>query len=489
MAMTRPHATLVLLLCAPLVARGSLFDMTRKEAEAPLVRRTGDGYTSEGYGVDTSFPMHHDIPKGTWGDAMYKEFINGCANKFKMGSCRSNEESRMAMNRDQIPRQRNFTELGFAKIRAPENVYGPARAFWDLHKDSGTSEAWPAGNTYVNHWKADSHMVSLEDRRWQPLGLRTKDKIWAGAKPILEAWTGQTLKPTSLYGIRKYFRGGILATHVDRLPLVTSCIINVDQDVDEPWPIEVVGHDGVAYNVTLEPGDMALYESHTVLHGRPFPLKGNFFANVFVHFIPVDPNDHNQNHPDIDFSWTKNARIERAQPAKLAEARQRLADMPKPAPHNVSLGWARAAAARHDTGAKPLAQTGAYDHRTAALNEEPGHQVVGGEDFGADAFATGTLSLHAAAANGDVDTLRRELERDPDAVNAPDENLWTPLHEAARAGDLETVEFLVEHGANIADTTISGSSALLVRPRASSPRRRRPRPPGRSGGAGVGRAL
>ena len=98
----------------------------------------------------------------------------------------------------------------------------------------------------------------------------------------------------------------------------------------------------------------------------------------------------------------------------------------------------------------------------AALGEEPGHQVVGGEDFGADAFATGTLSLHAAAANGDVDTLRRELERDPDAVNAPDENLWTPLHEAARAGDLETVEFLVEHGANIADTTISGSSALWI---------------------------
>ena len=81
--------------------------------------------------------------------------------------------------------------------------------------------------------------------------MRTKDKIWAGAKPILEAWTGQTLKPTSLYGIRRYLDGGILATHVDRLPLVTSCIINVDQDVDEPWPIEVVGHDGVAYNVTL----------------------------------------------------------------------------------------------------------------------------------------------------------------------------------------------------------------------------------------------
>lgn len=37
----------------------------------------------------------------------------------------------------------------------------------------------------------------------------------------------------------------------------------------------------------MEPGDMVLYESHSVLHGRPFPLKGRFMANLFVHFEPV----------------------------------------------------------------------------------------------------------------------------------------------------------------------------------------------------------
>lgn len=100
-----------------------------------------------------------------------------------------------------------------------------------------------------------------------------------------------------------------MATHVDRLPLVSSAIINVAQDLDEPWPLEVYGHDGKATNVTMEPGksllkqnslrflvslysyfhagDMVLYESHSVLHGRPFPLKGRFMANLFVHFEPV----------------------------------------------------------------------------------------------------------------------------------------------------------------------------------------------------------
>jgi hypothetical protein len=32
--------------------------------------------------------------------------------------------------------------------------------------------------------------------------------------------------------------------------------VNVDQDVDDPWPLEVYGHDGVAVNITMEPGDM-----------------------------------------------------------------------------------------------------------------------------------------------------------------------------------------------------------------------------------------
>ncbi len=32
---------------------------------------------------------------------------------------------------------------------------------------------------------------------------------------------------------------------------------------------------------------MVLYESHSVIHGRPFPLKGRYFANIFIHFEPV----------------------------------------------------------------------------------------------------------------------------------------------------------------------------------------------------------
>ena len=37
----------------------------------------------------------------------------------------------------------------------------------------------------------------------------------------------------------------------------------------------------------MSPGDIVLYESHSILHGRPFALKGRYYANIFVHFAPL----------------------------------------------------------------------------------------------------------------------------------------------------------------------------------------------------------
>jgi prolyl 4-hydroxylase len=76
---------------------------------------------------------------------------------------------------------------------------------------------------------------------------------------MLEEWTEKELTKISLYGIRKYTTNSVLTPHVDRMPLV------------ELW-----GHDGKADNVTMEVGDMLMYESHSVVHGRPWSLKGKY---------------------------------------------------------------------------------------------------------------------------------------------------------------------------------------------------------------------
>jgi hypothetical protein len=54
-------------------------------------------------------------------------------------------------------------------------------------------------------------MTSFEDRSLRG-GVDLKQQIWNGLRPVLEEWTGKKLKPTSLYGVRVYHRGAILAT-------------------------------------------------------------------------------------------------------------------------------------------------------------------------------------------------------------------------------------------------------------------------------------
>lgn len=42
-------------------------------------------------------------------------------------------------------------------------------------------------------------------------------------------------------------------------------------------PLEVIGHDGKSHNVTMVPGDLVLYESHSVIHGKLFKCGSEVF--------------------------------------------------------------------------------------------------------------------------------------------------------------------------------------------------------------------
>merc|ERR1712038_679180 len=328
----------------------------------------------------------------------------------------------------------NYTDTGYKKIKTPPEVWELLLDFWKKNDPTGAidkakPENWSKGNSYVNHWDSPTYMISVEDTSLRGAGYKLKDAIWGAAKTTLEEWTGEELQPCSLYGIRVYTEGAILATHVDRLPLVSSAIVNVAQDVDEPWPIEVIGHDGRAHNVTMEPGDMVLYESHSVLHDRPFPLKGRYFANIFIHFEPTGHTLRHTGGNDHDGDVHK----------KYSEAVQR-----RQGGHEQS----------HD-GLPPYIKEGTPEaerwHRRHPNNQRSAK---------ARSFQTGSTALHQAARTGDVEALKEFVEVMEDSVNKKDENGWTPLHEGARGGHKEVVEILVEKGADINAKTNSGESPL-----------------------------
>ena len=260
----------------------------------PMADETANDLT---YGLDVSFPIHGRVsinyphlphnafpenytvppayenkPIQPLGDrqAIYLNHLEGCRTAYEpvdSYKCDQYEYDRMIMNRRQPQSMVNLTAMGFQKIRAPPNLKELIDDFWEKNHDKAKEENWGAGNSYVNHWVKPTLLVSVDDRGLRGSGDQLKEHMWAAATATIEEWTQQEVQPCSLYGIRVYQEGAIMMPHVDRLPLVASAIISVAQDVDEPWAFELYDHNSTSHNISLEPGDMLLFESGSVIHG------------------------------------------------------------------------------------------------------------------------------------------------------------------------------------------------------------------------------
>ena len=126
------------------------------------------------YGVDVSFPIHHNfLSGGSLTDTIsqfgndrietYSKFLFGCIEKYGPRSqghlCHENEKERLRYNMDQPRAMTNYTSTGFHKTRLSENTWERIKDFWNDKKknvenvpDGFHNEAWPPANTYTNHW-------------------------------------------------------------------------------------------------------------------------------------------------------------------------------------------------------------------------------------------------------------------------------------------------------------------------------------------------
>jgi Ankyrin repeats (3 copies) len=287
--------------------------------------------------------------------------------------------------------------------------------------------------------------------------------------------------------------------------LVISAIVNVAQDdVQEDWVLEVIGHQGVAVNLTLAPGEMILYESHSVIHGRPFPLRGKYYANWFFHFEPVgytqelikrqqhlllaptrtpksnkdlfqaalaklkDPDrKHNDDEP-LDNNSPKQQQQQQQrrissniyqqeqqhepEKKKKQQQQQRLNKKVFDLPYYIEEGTREATRWRqefvfrrqHLPPKPPLPPMSFQQHVRLATSSGSG---------------TSTMSdrPHSVAAKGDLAVLIAMAAIDPSKMDLADRNGWKPIHEAARAGRAQVVRYLVEtHQVNINERTNRG---------------------------------
>lgn len=151
-----------------------------------------------------------------------------------------------------------------------------------------------------------------------------------------------------------------------------------------------------------------------MIHGRPFSLKGRYFANIFIHFQPT---------------------------GKLLRERD------SPVLTDVDDEDVPIYVLRGSPEEKRLLEQNPSRRDHLRVRESPA------------AAATPLEQIAHAAATGDVDTISQFASTDKHLLHHADKNGWMPIHEAARGGHKDVVELLVKHGADINSRTHSGTGA------------------------------
>ena len=170
----------------------------------------------------------------------------------------------------------SLTTDGFRVVPTPVVAHARLRHAFD----TGLSSAVDEGASDMILPTGDPSMIDLGG-----LGEVLLDEL----RGVHEAWFGAPLVPTWAYGLRVYGRGQTLIRHADHVEThVISSIVHVAADVDEPWPLVVEDAEGDRHEVVLEPGQMLLYEGAKLPHSRPAPLRGRYYASLFLHYRPVD---------------------------------------------------------------------------------------------------------------------------------------------------------------------------------------------------------
>ena len=177
----------------------------------------------------------------------------------------------------------NYTWTGFEKRQLDPNLFAEIAEFYRANLSASSDEFVDGGFIH----DADS-LSAARSSTLVELSATLREQIHASLKPLLEQWCGQSLAPTYDYGIRTYHHNAVLEMHRDRLDThIISAIINVAQQLNRDWPLRIEDNSYRQHQLLLKPGDMVFYEGGRLLHGRPEPLDGQAYANIFCHFKPV----------------------------------------------------------------------------------------------------------------------------------------------------------------------------------------------------------
>lgn len=185
---------------------------------------------------------------------------------------------------------KNFTPSGWSSAELDPEAHAEVASIFASKKDLAVVEEIGDNLAHMfivgqrEHWDFRLHLPSDLQKRMLN-SIRTAVSKWSGI-------SSANLSLEAAYGARVYHNNSILKVHLDHvethvLSAVYCIAIEGEEDGQQPWYLgafpDFTGQDAT---VDVRPGQLFLYESAKLPHGRPGTFRGDKYVAMFVHFKP-----------------------------------------------------------------------------------------------------------------------------------------------------------------------------------------------------------
>ena len=195
-------------------------------------------------------------------------------------------------------------------------------------------------------------------------------------------------------------------------------------------------------------------------------MKGRYFASIFFHFEPVGQAVLNSSSDEI--STSSQPRLESMEFHNEVTGNHR--PIEKPRQHQAERTSNLSNVMQSEPSLDPY-QSGfpSVPSLDSKRNIDLGDVINNFADVSTNSFEDESkiweqeprkehfATSHVAAAHGDIDKLIEIAQENREALLSKDHNGWQPIHEAARTGQLKSLETLLRYGSNINEISNFGN--------------------------------
>lgn len=182
---------------------------------------------------------------------------------------------------------KHFHNTGYLKKRIPHFVYNALTTLFEENQDKIKTDNMPPHFSVWNGDEVDTLRIDIKDGTAKLF----HDYLMPMAERFCDCKLKSNMEDEAITRLRIYTTGNKIRMHTDEVSSgnIIGIILHYTRDLGGAgnWPFQLIDHNGNQQVIMMNPGDLVVFESSSLPHGRPTYFRGRYFVNTFLYYTPM----------------------------------------------------------------------------------------------------------------------------------------------------------------------------------------------------------